>query len=161
VTVALRTVVAADRSWVEGFVRERWGADVVVTRGVARRPADLPGVIAFDETGPAGLITYRIEDDVCEIVTIDAVRRRAGIGSLLVDEVTARAAATGCTSARVVTTNDNRTALAFYRAYGFAVVAVREGAVDAARLLKPSIPLLGEGGVPIHDEIELALAVPR
>jgi hypothetical protein len=32
---------------------------------------------------------------------------------------------------------------------------VREGAVDEARKLKPSIPLIGAGGVPITDELEL------
>jgi len=89
------------------------------------------------------------------------VRRRAGIGSALLDEVAALATAAGCTSLHLITTNDNRTALAFYRARGFAVVAVHEGAVDAARLLKPSIPLLGEDGVPIHDEIELSRALSR
>jgi len=34
-------------------------------------------------------------------------------------------------------------------------VAVRQGAVDEARRMKPSIPLIGRGGVPITDEIEL------
>ena len=36
------------------------------------------------------------------------------------------------------------------------IVAVHEGAVDAWRALKPSIPFADERGVPIRDEIELA-----
>jgi hypothetical protein len=56
------------------------------------------------------------------------------------------------------------TGLATYRIEGRAceivtidalVVAVREGAVDEARQMKPSIPLVGKNGVPITDEIEL------
>jgi hypothetical protein len=34
-------------------------------------------------------------------------------------------------------------------------VEVRPGAVDKARFIKPSISLIGEYGIPIHDEIEL------
>jgi hypothetical protein len=32
---------------------------------------------------------------------------------------------------------------------------VRTGAVDAARKLKPSIPMIGEHGIAIHDELDL------
>jgi hypothetical protein len=55
----------------------------------------------------------------------------------------------------LITTNDNDRAIGFYVAHGFEVVEVREGAVDASRRLKPSIPLVNEHGVPITDEIEM------
>ena len=61
----------------------------------------------------------------------------------------------GCTRSWLITTNDNARALAFYRALGFGVTAVRPGAVDGSRKLKPSIPLVSEDGVPITDEVEL------
>ena len=61
----------------------------------------------------------------------------------------------GCTRLWLVTTNDNDRALGFYRAQGFDVVAVHDGAVDASRRLKPSIPLVNGAGVPIEDEIEM------
>jgi hypothetical protein len=35
------------------------------------------------------------------------------------------------------------------------VKAIHAGAVDAARKIKPQIPLVGENGIPIHDEIEM------
>jgi hypothetical protein len=38
---------------------------------------------------------------------------------------------------------------------GFRIIAVRPGAVDESRRIKPSIPAIGEYGIPIHDEIEL------
>jgi hypothetical protein len=34
---------------------------------------------------------------------------------------------------------------------------VHSGAVDQARQLKPSIPPIGDFGIPIHDELELEL----
>ena len=52
-------------------------------------------------------------------------------------------------------TNGNLSGLQFYLRRGFRLIAVRPGAVDRARELKPSIPLLGEHGIPIHDELDL------
>jgi RimJ/RimL family protein N-acetyltransferase len=58
----------------------------------------------------------------------------------------------------VVTTNDNVRAQRFYARLGFKVVEIRRGAVDEARrTLKPTIGVLGEGGIRISDEIELVL----
>ncbi|HEY1774611.1 MAG TPA: hypothetical protein VGG41_00500, partial [Solirubrobacteraceae bacterium] len=57
----------------------------------------------------------------------------------------------------LVTTNDNVTAQRFYENRGLRFVALQAGAVDEARKLKPEIPLVGEGGVEIHDELEYEL----
>ena len=56
---------------------------------------------------------------------------------------------------RVTTTNDNLDALRFYQRRGFRIIAVRPGAVDESRRIKPSISAIGEYGIPIRDEIEL------
>jgi len=96
----------------------------------------------------------------CEILTLHAARRWAGVGTLLVAEAARLAAEMGC-SRWVVTTNDNVDALRFYQRRGFRLVAVRCGAVDdSRRTLKPSIPLAGDYGIPLRDEIELAQPLP-
>jgi hypothetical protein len=57
----------------------------------------------------------------------------------------------------VVTTNDNVDALRFYQRRGFQLASVRCGAVDEARrTLKPLIPVTGNYGIPLRDELELA-----
>ena len=61
------------------------------------------------------------------------------------------------TSIRLITTNDNLEALGFYERRGFRIVAVHRGAVDRARLLKSSIPVVAENGIELHDELELEL----
>ena len=40
-------------------------------------------------------------------------------------------------------------------------LAVRPGAVDEARRLTPSIPVIGEYGVAIHDEIDIERGCSR
>ena len=54
----------------------------------------------------------------------------------------------------MITTNDNLQALRFYQRRGYRLTAVHAGAVDQARPIKPSIPIVGAHGIPIHDEIE-------
>ena len=63
----------------------------------------------------------------------------------------------GCTRLWGITTNDNLPALAFYQKRGFRIVAVRPGAIERARVMKPSIPLCGLDSIPIRDEIELEI----
>ena len=123
--------------------------------GVVYRPHLLPGLVVTDAREPVGLLTNTIDDDACEIVTVDAVIEGDGVGSLLIGSVADVARAAGCSRLWLVTTNDNVRALGFYRKHGFDVVDVREGAVDASRRLKASIPLVNGAGVPIHDEIEM------
>ena len=55
----------------------------------------------------------------------------------------------------LVTTNDNLDALRFYQRRGLRITAVAAGAVDEARKIKPGIPLLGDHGIAIRDEITL------
>ncbi len=57
----------------------------------------------------------------------------------------------------LVTTNDNLSALGFYQRYGYELVMVYPRAVDILRELKPAIPLVAANGIPVRDEIELAL----
>jgi hypothetical protein len=47
--------------------------------------------------------------------------------------------------------------LRWYQKRGFELVAVHRRAVERARLIKPEIPLFGDDGIPIRDEIELEL----
>lgn len=65
----------------------------------------------------------------------------------------------GCHKLKVTTTNDNMGALIFYQRRGFTIADVGLGLVDKARKLKPSIPVIGENNIPIHDEIYLVKAL--
>jgi GNAT superfamily N-acetyltransferase len=151
----IRPIVASDRAWVEGFLAEV-GARRVARRGALMNPLDHPMLLAAAEGAPAGLLTYVIDGDACEILTIHAVYPGHGTGTALVDTVRKMARAGGCRTLWVVTTNDNLDALRFYQRRGFRIRSIRTGAVDEARRrLKPEIPVLGDYGVPLRDEVEL------
>jgi GNAT superfamily N-acetyltransferase len=148
-----------DRDWVARHVAEHWGAEIVVAHGTLYYPAALAGFVAEVDGKVAGLVTFHIEGDACGIVTLDSQIEGKGVGTALVEVVKAAASAAGCLRLWLITTNDNLHALGFYQKRGFRLVAVHPGAVNAARKLKPEIPLIGNDGIPIRDEIELEIVL--
>jgi GNAT superfamily N-acetyltransferase len=152
----VRPVGEGDRPTVAWLMTELWGSQVQVVHGTMFRPADLPGLIAERSGRLTGLLTYTLSRGVMEIVTLNAIERRAGVGTLLMETAAADARQQGCHEIRLTTTNDNLDALRFYQRRGLRLVALRPGAVDRARLDKPEIPRVGDYGIPLRDEIDLA-----
>jgi len=157
--LSIRPLSSADRDWVARHVTEQWGAEIVVAHGALYHPGDLPGFVAEMAGEVAGLVTFHIAGDACEIVTLDSLSEGKGVGTTLIEAVKAAAIAAGCRRLWLITTNDNLHALGFYQKRGFRLVTVHPGAVDAARRLKPEIPLIGNEGIPIQDEIELEIVL--
>jgi len=148
-----------DKSWALRLLQENWGSAIMVTRGKIHRVDELPGFIAIHDGKPAGLITYEVVGDDCEITSMNSLVEGQGIGSALADAVKDAAAAAGCRRLWLITTNDNTAALRFWQKRGFKLVAVYPDAVEQSRRIKPEIPLIGNDGIPIRDEIELEMTL--
>jgi len=146
-----------DRDWAVRLIEEHWVSAKIVSRGRVHHASDLPGLVATQDDKPVGLVTYRMDVDECEIITMNALEEGAGIGSALLEAVKSKAAHAGCKRLWLVTTNDNLTALRFYQEKGLRIVAVHRNAVEESRRIKPEIPIIGMNGIPIRDEIELEL----
>jgi ribosomal protein S18 acetylase RimI-like enzyme len=153
----VRRIDGEDRAWLRETLREGWGDEAMTAHGEVFYPADHDGFVA---DGRAGVVTYRVAGDACEITLIESYEPGSGVGTALLEAVIAEARAAGCSRVWLVTTNDNERAQRWYAARGFEVTEVRRGAVDEARrTLKPTIPALGEGGLPITDEVEMSVAL--
>ncbi len=150
----------ADEPWATAFFDEHLGGrrqardgEIIDVLGPGL------GFVAGDLTG---LLTYRVDGDAIELTAIAAEPRGRGTGTSLVDALVAAARFVGVSRIWVVTTNDNLDALAFYQHRGFRLSTLRTGAVDhARRTLKPAMPLVGEHGIEMHDEIELTMTLPE
>src|SRR5688572_21230887 len=149
----IREAVEADRAWIRQKLIEGWGSPMVVLRGLPVDATELPALIYGENEG---VLHHRALDDLTyEIVTLEAYRQWRGVGTALVEHVADIARERGYRELAVVTTNDNLDALQFYQARGFQLFALRAGAVDKARSLKPEIAPTGNYGLPIRDELEL------
>jgi GNAT superfamily N-acetyltransferase len=153
----IRPLTLADREWVSQFILEHWGSNKVVSRGVVYYPQDLPGFVALFENEKVGLVTYNITGANCEIVTINSIHPSSGVGTALIEAVKDAAMKSGCKRLWLITTNDNLNALRFYQKRGFVLFALHRNALEQSRTLKPGIPLIGNDGIPLRDEIELEL----
>jgi GNAT superfamily N-acetyltransferase len=149
-----------DEGWATAMLDRAFGGRGQVRRG-ERIDVLAPGLghVAMEAGRPVGLLTFRGDGPrAVELTAIVAEPPGHGHGTALLESLVRSAAGGGATRIRVVTTNDNLGAIAFYQRRGFRLVAVRLGAVDAARRdLKPTIPALGASGIPIRDELEFEL----
>lgn len=155
----IRPLTASDHPWLAAFIAEHWGSAMMVVRETLYDATTLPGFVAVDGETVVGLVTYRIDGDDTEVMSLDSLREGQGIGWALLQAVMDAARAAGCPRLRLVTTNDNLHALRFYQRRGFRLIALRPDAVTRSRRLKPEIPLLGHDGIPLRDEIELEITL--
>ena len=157
----IRKVNQKDRRWVKEFIAKNWGSEKIISHGKVYFPHKLPGFLAVKNNEYLGLITYHIEKESCQIVSLDSIVKRKGIGKDLVEEVKKVARKLHCKRIRLITTNDNLDALRFWQKIGFSIKAVYPNAIALSRKLKPEIPLIGNYGIPIRDEIELELKIQQ
>jgi ribosomal protein S18 acetylase RimI-like enzyme len=172
IPIVIRSRQPGDAVWATHVLTSAWGGTRVVTRGQVHDAAELPGLVATTrhvETDaplamgvglpeePVGLLTYRIAGNELEIVTLNSVRERVGvgIGTALVTAAIEIARGSGCRRVWLITTNDNLPALRFYQRRGFRLSALYPDALAASRRLKPEIPLEGRDGIALRDELEL------
>ena len=97
-----------DRIWISKVLRDRWGEARIVSRGRVHDASQLPGFIAMNDGQPLGLLTYHLCENDCEIVTLDALAKRTGIGNALLDAIQRKGYEEGSRRLWLVTTNDNR-----------------------------------------------------
>ncbi len=157
--IQVRPVGDGDRPMIAWLMVELWGSAQQIVHQTVFRPAELPGLIAERAGRLVGLLTYHADGGALEVVTLNALERRTGVGTVLMETVAADARRLRCQEIRLTTTNDNLDAIRFYQRRGLRLVALRPGAVDRARLEKPEIPRAGAYGIPLRDEIDLARRV--
>ncbi|MFJ5766701.1 GNAT family N-acetyltransferase [Lysinibacillus sp. NPDC093210] len=138
------------------FFQAHWGTTEMVISSGIYDCSKLEGFAFLDESQKiVGLVTYIIRNNECEIISLDSAEEGKGIGTLLVQAVEDQARQHHCTVVSLITTNDNLHALKFYQKRGYYLVEILRNAVERARVLKPEIPLIGNDGIPIRDEIRL------
>lgn len=138
------------------FFKLHWGSSEMVISSGVYDCSKLDGfAVVNGEDEIIGLITYIMKDNECEIISLDSIEEGKGIGTSLVREVEKLGLKEKCKLLKLVTTNDNLRALKFYQKRGFILSRIFLNAVEKARKIKPEIPLMGNDGIPIRDEIEL------
>src|SRR5690606_24303545 len=82
-------------------------------RGKVHNAEHLPGFVVLADGEVKGIITYNIENDECEIVSLDSLHENCGIGSALINQAINEASTNRCKRVWLITTNDNVHAIRF------------------------------------------------
>jgi len=140
-----------DLEWLKAAYDADWEGPTMVLDGRRHQLLGLPTLVAEDGGELCGYLVYEEQRDVTELYAMAAHPRGLGTGRILLNAFLAAIDR----PVRLVATNDNVAALAFYQQHGFRITGVRAGAVDRSRMVKPEIPVVGEQGIPLHDELVL------
>lgn len=154
VSIVIQRITQMDIPWITELFVTRWDGEFVISKGKKYYPQDLDGFIVSIDTQKVGLLTFKDEGDATEIVSLDSLKEKQGIGTALIKAVTDYAKSKNKRRIWLMTTNNNAAAMRFYEKRGFKKVHEYKNAVAESRKIKPSIPLVDENGIPITDEIE-------
>lgn len=145
----------SNRQRAKEFFVQHWGSPIMVIASGTYNCSELEGYMAIDESEQTiGLITYMNRERCFEILSLDSVVEKRGVGTALMVAVETLAKQKGAKAIHLVTTNDNLHALGFYQKRGYVLYKLHKDAVKKARLIKPEIPFVAENQIPIRDEIE-------
>ncbi|MDZ7729584.1 MAG: GNAT family N-acetyltransferase [Dehalococcoidia bacterium] len=133
----IRVEHASHNAIVEAW-RERWGGELIVSPRRDYRPEDVEGLVATGGNGEVlGLVTWHLEAEEAEVVSLDALVPGKGYGRALLRSAVNRLREMGAHRVVLFTTNDNVDAIRMYLLEGWRVVGIHLDAMDAVRARKP------------------------
>jgi len=153
-----RRYTSDDMQWATAAFA-RAGGRLRFRRGSVIDAATLPGIVALHDGAPVGLFTVIAHTGEVEIAALGVT---PGDDSTMAQLLSAAIASVGAECRRLFTvcTNAELDLHRTLQQHGFRLVAVRPGAITAARPHIPpgQIPTV-IGGVPVTDEIEFEFLV--
>jgi ribosomal protein S18 acetylase RimI-like enzyme len=156
--IDVRPAEPRDTAAVAAIHARSWGGSLAVAHGVAYDLSALSTLVAVDpDDAVLGALTYVVEGDALEVVSIDAAAPRLGVGTALLAAAVDLGRERRLRRVWLITTNDNLDALRFYQRRGLRLIAIEPDAIEASRRLKPSISAVGAYGIPLRDELTLEL----
>ena len=155
----VRPLTDTDRPGLKQLLEEAWGLPVVSISGAHDDPSVRPGFVAVDAAGaPAGYLTYIVDGDQCEVLTINALLEGAGVGRALMDAARTAAVNAGCRRLWLITSNENIRAIAFYQRWGMDLAALHRNFADTVRAAKPHLDTAADpGGISFRHALEFEL----
>jgi GNAT superfamily N-acetyltransferase len=155
--ITIRLTTANDANKIMELMNKHWGGEPLVIRAKNYYPSKLEGILAIQENEIIGFLFFDYQANSCEIVVFEVFRKLQGIGTKILNKLKAIATKKNCNRVYLMTSNDNLDALRFYQRQGFYICAIHIDSVKNSRKMKPGIPMIGEYGIPLRDEIDLEL----
>lgn len=107
----------------------------------------------------AALASWTLRGETAYLCALHSLRPGEGVAIRMLDEVKAAAKAAGAARLKAMLTNDNMPGLTFYQRRGFRLSGLYLEAIDHYRSVIPTIIKTGYRDIPVHDALELEIAL--
>jgi len=155
--ICIRLTTPDDTNQIKELMDKYWGGEPLVVRAKKYYPSKLEGILAVKKDEIIGFLFFDAQSESCEIIVFEVLKKFQGIGTKMLEKLKDISNDKGCKRIFLMTNNDNLDALRFYQRRGFHICAIHVDSVKESRKLKPGIPMIGEHGIPLRDEIDLEL----
>mgnify|MGYP000727567499 CR=1 FL=1 len=156
----LEARAVTDKTDFAAMMRFAWGSDKLVVGLYVYdvKEIDLTGLFDAEEKLHA-VASWTIRNHTAYLCALHAITTGGGHAKALLEQVKRMAREAGAKSMRAMVSNDNMPGMIFYQMQGFRFSNLYVGAVDAYRPIMPDLIKTGYKGLPVHDALELEIAL--
>lgn len=155
--IIFRPTEENDRSWMRGVMRKWWGSESEVVWKTKYKPAEKNVYIALLNGAKVGLVIFRYDAALNEIMNLTVSDTHPQVGRQLILSAVEDAKKHNSERMIVRTTNDITNTLRFYRNIGFRLQELRVDTVKESRKKKLKISMVSNCHIPIQNEIDLEM----
>lgn len=152
--------IVTDKTELCRIMLARWGSQSMMIDLHVYDVAEIDALGLYEPSGrTAALASWTMRGDIAYLCALHSLKPGEGVALQMLDAVMNTARAAGATKLKAMLTNDNMPGMTFYQRCGFRLSGLYLEAIDAYRSVVPSIIRSGYKDIPIHDALELEIAL--
>ncbi|MCU4177972.1 GNAT family N-acetyltransferase [Bosea sp. BH3] len=152
--------VVTDKSELLRIMMAAWGSHSMMIGLHVYDVAEIDALGLFTPDGEtAALASWTARGETAYLCALHSLKPGEGVAIRMLDAVLFAARKAGAKKVKAMLTNDNMPGLTFYQRRGFRLSGLYLEAIDAYRSVVPTIIKTGYKDIPIHDAIELEIAL--
>lgn len=156
----LQLRVVTDKTELCRIMLASWGSHSMMIDLHVYDVAEIDALGLFDSAGKtAALASWTVRGDSAYLCALHSLKPGEGVAIQMLDAVIFAARKAGAKKLKAMLTNDNMPGMIFYQRRGFRLSGLYLEAIDAYRSVVPDIIKTGYKDIPIHDAIELEIAL--
>lgn len=156
----LQLRVVTDKTELCRIMLASWGSHSMMIDLHVYDVAEIDALGLFDGSGKtAALASWTVRGDSAYLCALHSLKPGEGVAIQMLDAVIFAARKAGAKKLKAMLTNDNMPGMIFYQRRGFRLSGLYLEAIDHYRSVVPDIIKTGYKDIPIHDAIELEIAL--
>ncbi|WP_336811144.1 GNAT family N-acetyltransferase [Bosea sp. MMO-172] len=156
----LQLRVVTDKTELCRIMLASWGSHSMMIDLHVYDVAEIDALGLFEPSGKtAALASWTVRGDSAYLCALHSLKPGEGVAIQMLDAVIFAARKAGAKRLKAMLTNDNMPGMTFYQRRGFRLSGLYLEAIDHYRSVEPNIIRTGYKDIPIHDAIELEIAL--